>query len=290
MAEAWTVRRVVAWIQGDFERRGISSPRLEADLIICHALGVKRISLYTDLDRPLIERELSEIRALVERRRAHEPMAYILGEREFYSRAFEVNRDVLIPRPDTETLAELVIEALKQSPEPGPVAELCVGSGALIVTLAAQFSGLSCVATDISAAALAVAARNAARHSVAERIDFRAGDLFAALPEGARYAVIAANPPYIRRADLATLDADVRDFEPRIALDGGDDGLDFYRRIAAGARAFLLPAGWLAVEVGYDQAEAVAALFGAAGFEDVRSTRDLSGIPRVVSGRAPRAD
>jgi release factor glutamine methyltransferase len=283
MAEPWTARRVVAWIQGDLARRGFSSPRLEADLLVCHALGLRRIALYTDLDRPLVERELSEVRALVERRRAHEPIAYILGEREFYSRPFAVNRDVLIPRPDTETLVDVALAALPAGS--GPVAELCVGSGAVIVTLLCERPELTGVATDISAAALAVAAANAARHGVSERLTLAQGDLFAALP-ATRFAALVVNPPYIPSAEIATLDPDVRSFEPMLALDGGGDGLEFYRRLSAEAREHLVPGGTLALEVGHDQAESVAGLLRERGFEDVRSTRDLSGIERVVSGRA----
>jgi release factor glutamine methyltransferase len=283
MSEPWTARRVVAWIQGDLGRRGFSSPRLEADLLVCHALGLRRIALYTDLDRPLVERELSEVRALVERRRAHEPIAYILGEREFYSRPFAVDRDVLIPRPDTETLVDVALAALPTGT--GPVAELCVGSGAVIVTLLCERPELTGVATDISSAALAVAAANAARHGVTERLTLAQGDLFAALP-ATRFAVLVVNPPYIPSAVIPTLDPDVRSFEPMLALDGGGDGLDFYRRLSAGAGEHLVSGGTLALEVGHDQAEAVAGLLRERGYEDVRATRDLSGIERVVSGRA----
>jgi release factor glutamine methyltransferase len=288
MAETWTVRRVVAWIQSDLERRGVTSPRLEADLLVCHALGQKRIALYMDLDRPLIERELAHIRALVERRRQLEPIAYILGEREFYSRSFEVTRDVLIPRPDTETLVDAALAALRAPSAPeGALCELCVGSGAVAVTLAAELPSRAVVATDLSQAALSVATRNAERHGVSERVVFRSGDLFAALQPVERFAAIFVNPPYIRSAVMATLDADVRRYEPHLALDGGADGLVFYRRIAADAPAHLVPGGVLGVEVGFDQAGEVRALFEQAGFLHVGSVRDLSGIERVVVARRP---
>ncbi|MFT3922699.1 MAG: HemK/PrmC family methyltransferase [Myxococcales bacterium] len=146
--EPWTVRRVIAWIQSDFERRGVESARLEADLIVAHVLGVKRIALFLDLERPLMDVELSKIRQMVERRRNHEPMAYLLGEREFYGRAFNVSRAVLIPRPDTETLVERALEFLKGRGGDEPVLDLCVGSGAIGVTLAAEAPARRVVVTD----------------------------------------------------------------------------------------------------------------------------------------------
>jgi release factor glutamine methyltransferase len=271
----WTVRSMVAWMQADFEKRGIWSARLEADLLVAHALGVKRIALFLDPDRPLIDAELAKVRALVERRRTHEPIAYILGEREFYGRAFEVNRDVLIPRPDTETLIEAAKVYLAGAPE-GRLLDLCTGSGAIAITLALE-SKRGAVATDISPKALEVARRNATRHGVA--LELHEGDLFAAAPAEA-FRCITINPPYIPAADLAGLDADVREHEPHLALDGGADGLDFYRRIARDVKPFL--DGALLVEVGIHQAQAVSALLAEAGLRDVRAFKDLNGIERVV--------
>lgn len=284
MAEPWTVRRIVAWIQADLTKRGLENARLDADLIVAHALQQKRIALYLDLDRPLMEAELSGIRKLVERRRAFEPMAYILGEREFFGRPFEVTRDVLIPRPDTETLVEQALVALRAGPE-GRVLDLCTGSGAVAVTLAAELAERSVLATDISPPALAVAARNAARNGVTERVELRAGDLFGALEEGERFAAITINPPYIGAHEMAGLDPDVRDHEPHLALDAGADALSFYRRIAAEAARFLVPDGSVLVEVGHTQAQEVSALFEAHGLADVRRAKDLAGIERVVLGR-----
>lgn len=269
---------MVAWMQADFEKRGIWSARLEADLLVAHALAVKRIALFLDPDRPLIEAELTKIRALVERRRGHEPIAYILGEREFYSRSFEVNRDVLIPRPDTETLIDAAKEYLREAPE-GRLLDLCTGSGAIAITLALE-SKRAAVATDISAKALETAQRNAQRHSV--ELTLLEGDLFAAVPPEP-FACVIINPPYIPAADIAGLDADVRDHEPRLALDGGPDGLDFYRRIAREVGPYL--GGALFVEIGIHQSEAVQALFREAGLTDVRAYKDLNGIERVISAR-----
>ncbi len=271
---------MVAWMQADFEKRGIWSARLEADLLLAHALGVKRIALFLDPDRPLIDAELSKLRALVERRRAHEPIAYILGEREFYGRGFEVTRDVLIPRPDTETLIDAAKEYLATAPE-GPVLDLCTGSGAIAITLALE-SKRQAVATDLSDRALEVARRNAHKHGL--ELELLAGDLFAPV-QARRFACITINPPYIPAADIAGLDADVREWEPRLALDGGADGLDFYRRIAREAPAFL--EGALFVEVGIHQADEVQRMFAEAGLRELCLHKDLNGIDRVVSARSP---
>lgn len=288
--EAWTVRRIGAWMQADFERRDIESARLDADLLVAHALGIKRIALYMDPERPLVEAELAAIRALVERRRAREPIAYILGAREFYGRTFGVTPDVLIPRPDTETLIEAALRFLQTEAPEGPVLDLCTGSGAIAVTLAAECTARELVASDVSPAVLRVAGENAERHGVAERLSLREGDLFAALGEGERFACITANPPYIGQHELATLQADVRDYEPRLALDAGADALSFYRRIAHDVQAHLRPGGALFVEVGFEQAAQVAALFAERGLAQVRTFRDLTGIERVVTGRTPMVE
>jgi release factor glutamine methyltransferase len=271
-------------MQADFERRGIDTPRLDADLLVAHALGVKRITLFLDPERPLIEAELTTIRALVERRRAHEPIAYILGEREFYGRSFVVTPDVLIPRPDTETLVEAALAFLRANTVVGPVVDLCTGSGAVALTLAAECSDRELVATDVSPAALSVAQQNVDQLGLAERVALRLGDLFAALDSASRFACITVNPPYIGAHELVTLHPGVRDFEPQLALDAGTDALSFYRRIAESAARYLVPGGALMVEVGIGQAQAVSALFAAAGFGDLRTRRDLGGVDRVVTG------
>jgi release factor glutamine methyltransferase len=284
VAEAWTIRKVIAWIQADLDKRGIESARLEADLIVAHALKQRRIALYLDLDRPLEERELSTIRALLARRRGFEPMAYLTGEREFYGRSFEVNRDVLIPRPDTETLVEETLRQLTARPLPGRLLDLCTGSGAVALSLLCERPGLEAVASDVSRAALSVAARNAARLGVEGRVELREGDLFQVVSGAERFCAVTVNPPYIARAEMATLQPDVRDFEPHLALDAGEDPLSFYKRLTRDAPAHLAPSAPLLVEVGYGQAPAVRDLFEVAGFREVVSVKDLSGIERVVVG------
>ena len=207
--ETWTVRRIVAWMQADFTQRGIDSPRLDADLLVAHVLGVKRLALFLDPDRPLVDAELTQIRALVARRRAREPIAYILGEREFYGRSFRVTRDVLIPRPDTEVLVDEAKRFLAGAPE-GAVLDVCTGSGAVGVTLAAECAGRQVVVSDVSAEALAVAADNAARLDLGARLEARRGDLFAVVGEGERFACITINPPYIGQVELPDLMPEVR--------------------------------------------------------------------------------
>jgi release factor glutamine methyltransferase len=285
VAEAWTVRKVIGWIQTDLAKRGIESARLDADLLVAHGLKQKRIALYLDLDRPLQDGELADVRKLVERRRKFEPIAYILGEREFYGRSFTVTNAVLIPRPDTETLVEEALRVLKKDALPGRILDLCTGSGAVALTLAAELPDREVLATDISEQALAVAAGNAERLGVAARVTFREGDLFAALPDGERFAAITVNPPYIGSDELEALLPDVRDHEPRLALDAGSDALSFYRRLCEGAARFLLPGAQLLVEVGYTQGEQVRGLFASAGLVDVQIAKDLSGTVRVVRGR-----
>jgi len=273
----WTLRRMLEWMQSDFGGRGIASPRLDAELLVAHALGKRRIDLYLELDRPLEDEEKDRIRGLVKRRRAHEPIAYILGYREFYGRRFEVTKDVLIPRPDTETLVARAIEVAG----PGPVLDLCTGSGCVGISVALE-TGVEVVATDVSEAALAVAQRNA--EALGVRVRFVRGDLFAG--ERGPFSVITANPPYLAKRELAEVDPDVREHEPEIALVAGESGLEAHARIAKDALRALTPEGVVLVEVGAGQAAAVGKLYQqVAGFPEVRTHEDLGGIERVVEAR-----
>ncbi len=281
--ETWTVRRVLDWTAKDFAARDLDSPRLDAELLVADALGVDRVRLYMDLDRPLVPPELAAIRARVARRRDREPVAYILGRREFYGRSFEVSPAVLVPRPDTEALVERALELLPQDAE-GPVLDLCTGSGAVAVTLACERPSLEVDAVDVSGEALAVARANAERLGVADRVRFAEGDLFAPLPPGRRYSLVVANPPYIADAVVPTLQPEVARHEPRVALAGGPDGLGVIRAIVAGAPDRLVAGGTLLFEMGADQAAAVRALFDAR-LGAVRTHLDLAGIERVMEAR-----
>lgn len=282
--ERWTIRRVVKWSTDDFAARGIESARLDAELLVAHALGLDRVKLYMDLDRPLTPEELAAIRALVMRRRKREPIAYILGRREFYGRSFAVSPAVLIPRPDTETLIERALELLSEDAA-GPVLDLCTGSGAIAITLAAERASLEVHATDLSEAALEVAKKNAEALGVGERVRWHQGDLFAALPGPREHALIACNPPYVPEGDRASMSPDVAQHEPGMALFAGEDGLDVLRRLCAEAPRWLAPGGTILIEVGAGQAPAVLALVAEAGLVEGRAHEDLGGHQRVVEAR-----
>jgi release factor glutamine methyltransferase len=287
MAETWTVQRILAWMAQDFTALGIASPRLDAELLLCNVLGCDRVRLYMDMPRPLSRQELDAVRALVQRRRKREPVAYILGTREFYRHTFEVSSAVLIPRPETELVVDRALAALpKGATEPAHVLDLCTGSGAIAITLAAERPHTHVAATDISEAAVAVAQRNAERTGVAERVHVVQGDLFAPLPRDRKYAVITANPPYVTEADYETLAPEILQHEPSLALIAGADGLSVLRRICSEAADWLAPQGLLALELGAGQAPAVMDLLRATQrFTDIAAHRDLAGIERVVEAK-----
>jgi len=280
----------------DLRSLGVPSPRLDAELLIGHALSVNRVRLYMDMQRPLTREELAEVRALLVRRRRREPVAYLRGTKEFYLHEFEVTRDVLIPRPETELLVDRALEALPSSSSPtgSPVGaralDLCTGSGAVAITLALQRPLLTVDATDLSHAALAVAARNVERHRVGERVHLHQGDLFSALTERARYALIVANPPYVAESEWDSLAPEITAHEPRMALIAGDDGLSVLRRIVADAADWLVPGGALLCELGRGQAPMVAeSLRADTRFTFVTVHKDLAGIERVVEAHAVTA-
>ena len=263
----------------------IDSARLDAELLLGHALGVERSRLLLKRDATVDGAALARFHALIARRAGGEPVSYIIGRREFWSLEFIVTPAVLTPRPETELLVETVVKVLMAKSAPR-ILDLGTGSGAIAVALAKEIRGAEIVATDISADALEVARANARRHGVEERISFLAGDLFAPVADmtGA-FDLIVSNPPYIRCDDFVSLPRDVRDFEPRIALDGGADGLDFYRRIAREAPRHLTAGGFVAIEIGANLGEEVARLLAAADFDGARMEKDLAGLERVVRAR-----
>lgn len=281
--DVWSIRRVIAWATDDLRKRGAASPRLDVELLLCKVLGLDRVHLVIDADRPLEKGELAAYRSLHQRRRAGEPVAYLLGVREFYGRPFRVDRRVLVPRPDTETLVEVALARTRRVSLSARVLDLCTGSGCVAISLARERLTTRVLGVDLSEDALVVARENALRLG-AVNAGFSRSDLFAALPPGARFELITANPPYIPDAEIAGLPIDIRDHEPRLALAGGPDGLDLVRRVVAGAPARLMPGGVLALEVGAGQAPAVAELFERAGLREIARARDLGGHERVVSG------
>jgi release factor glutamine methyltransferase len=276
----WTVLEVIRWTIARFTERALDTPRLDAELLVAHALGLTRVQLYMQSDRPLVPEELAAIRALIKRRQAGESVAYLVGKKEFWGLEFAVDARVLVPRPDTETLIEEARERLAGVEVPR-VADVGTGSGAIALTLAKLFPAAAVFAVDISPGALEVARGNAERLSLA--VTFVEGDLGASLGEHAPFSLLVANLPYIPSGDLAALPPEVR-VEPALALDGGADGLALVRRLVEEAPALLGPSGVLALEIGAGQAAATAALLSAAGFTDVQTRRDLGGIDRVVSG------
>jgi release factor glutamine methyltransferase len=278
--ESWTVLKILRWTADYFRGKGIESARLDAELLLSATLAMDRVTLYVNFERPLNADELSRYREKVQRRASREPIQYILAETEFWSLPFHVDPAVLIPRADTEVLVE---EALKRMHGCCKVLDIGTGSGAIAIALAHEKPESRVTAIDCSVAALDVARGNARRNGVENRVSCLAGDL-KSLPQGP-FDMIVSNPPYIPSQDWEKLMPEVRDHEPRLALDGGDDGLEAYRRIAVQAAQLLSADGWLLVEVGIGQAKVVTALFRAAGLIDVLQRADYAGIPRVVMGR-----
>ncbi len=263
--------------------------RVEARVLLEIALGVTRTELRLRPERDVTAAEAARFDALVARREAREPLAYVVGKREFYGLPFFVSAAVLIPRPETEFLVEVVLRHVAGR-KSARVADVGTGSGAIAVAVAVNAPGARVWATDVSGKALGVAARNVARHEVENRVTLLEGDALVPLAGFTPFDVIASNPPYVAPGDIATLAPEVRDWEPRVALGTHADALHFYRLFAASAPALLAPGGLLAVEVGHDQAHAVADLWRRVGLTNVTIENDYANIGRVVTGlAAPKA-
>jgi release factor glutamine methyltransferase len=281
----WTVLDVIKWTTARFTERRLETPRLDAEILVAHALRLSRVQLYVQHDRPLTPAELAEIRELIKRRQAGESVAYVVGKKEFWGLELAVDARVLVPRPDTETLVEEGRARLDEQPGDNErIADIGTGSGAVALALAKLRPAAALHAVDVSPDALAVARANAERLGLT--VTFLEGDLVAPLAGQAPFSLIVANLPYVPTGDLAGLAPEVR-AEPTLALDGGPDGLDLVRRLVAAAPPLLRAGGALALEIGAGQADATAALLEAAGFQDVRRRRDLGGVDRVVSGVKP---
>lgn len=286
MAEVWTVLKILEWTTDYFQQRGIDDgARREAELLLADTLDLDRVGLYLNFEKPLHQHELDSYRSKVKRRAAREPVQYILGSTEFWSLPFKVVPGVLIPRADTEVLVE---EAVKKIESDNRVLDIGTGSGAIAISLAKEIEGLSVDALDLSEEALVIARENAELNGVTGQIKFHQGEMAAFNENG--FDVIVSNPPYIPASDIEGLMQEVKDHEPRMALDGGEDGLDFYRQLATMAERALNRGGWLMVEVGIDQASDVSALFVDNGLTECTVRDDYSGIPRVVIVRLPVND
>jgi release factor glutamine methyltransferase len=260
-----------------------ATARRDAELLLMHVTGLSRAELMTHPERELTERQSEHFQAALVRRARQEPLQHILGTQEFYCRSFIVNRLVLIPRPETEHLVEAVLAI---HPAPRSILDIGTGSGILAVTLALELPDASVMATDISAAALAVAQQNARALGAAERVRFLQSDLFEGLRED-RFDAIVSNPPYVATSER--LEAQVRDYEPASALYAGEDGLAIYRRLIPEAFEHLEPGGHLLLEIGHGQRDALRGLLAEAGFAEIGFVDDLQGIPRVVTAASASA-
>ncbi len=289
-AELRTVRELIQITSRYFADKGIASPRLNAERLLGDILSLPRIELYLQHDRPVTGDELQKYRQYVKRRATGEPLQTIIGITEFYSRSFKVEPGVFIPRPETEVLVEQCVQLLTPrgrrmiSPQ---ALEIGCGCGVIGITLAAELPELLVTATDVNAAAVRLSTQNARRLGVAPRVTFLAGDGFAPLPAVLKGKVdlLVSNPPYIRREEIAGLPPEVSQHDPREALDGGSDGLNHYRALAAGLSTWLSPGGGVAVEIGFDQGAAVKAILARGGCQDIVVVRDYNDLPRVVTAR-----
>jgi release factor glutamine methyltransferase len=285
-----TVLEVIQKSTDFLAKKGVDAPRLQTELLLAHVLQLPRMKLYLDFERKLTAAELDSIRTLVQRRGQREPLQHLVGTTSFCGLDIAVNRHVLIPRPETELLAEAGWQFLSTSNhQPATALDFGTGSGCIAIALAAKCPTAHTVALDISPEALATARQNAEQNQVAARIDFRLSDGFAALQPGERFDLIVSNPPYIASAEIGTLQPEVRDHDPRSALDGGTDGLQFYRRLAAEAGTYLSPHGKLMAEFGDGQADATSAIFAGHGWQIEAVREDYSQKQRFLIAAATQS-
>jgi len=295
--QTWTIQKLLNWITEYLTNKNVDSPRLSAELLLSHVLELKRIELYTQFDKTVAKQQLDQLHDLVKRAGRHEPIAYLTGKTKFYSLQLKVSPDCMIPRPETELLVERAIEFLRKRTAAQFVCDLCTGCGCVAVAIAKNFPDVRIIATDISDTALAVAAVNIEKHQLKDRIELLCGDLFdpvvpqldvdkPALSEAEGFDLIVCNPPYVSRAEFEKLDRNVRDYEPRLALFAGEDGLDIYRRILERADQFLKPDAALMLEIGYAQGQAVKELLEQTGiFAEIKIEKDLHNNDRIAIAR-----
>jgi len=285
----WTIQKLLTWITEYLTKNGVDAPRLSAELLLSHVLGLTRIELYTQFNKLVDKADLDVLHGLVKRASQHEPVAYLVGRTEFYSTELEVDAHCLIPRPETELLVQNAIEFLRTREGTQHVCDLCTGSGCIAVAIARNFSEAQVTATDISDAALAVAARNVEKHGLGDRVQLLCGDLFEPLVPGldvTQWDLIVCNPPYVSAAEYEALGKNVKDYEPEMALRAGDDGLDIYRRIADQIDQYLKPDGTLLLEIGYAQGPAVRELLEATEqFAALVVEKDANNNDRIVTAK-----
>jgi release factor glutamine methyltransferase len=283
----WTIKKLLEWNTDYFTKNGIESARLEAEVLIAFSLDLRRLDLYLKFDQPVSDEELQKLKALIKRRVAHEPMAYIVGKKEFWSRDFYVNKDVLVPRPDTEVLVQTVLDEFESLGSLKGL-EVGLGSGCIAITLLSELVDLKMNAVEISPEAVAIAGKNATYHGVNKRLAVKQEDFLKsalAQAESAQYGFIVSNPPYVAATELDSLAPTVKDFEPiKLALLADDNGLAYYPVLASYAKQHLKEGGLLAVEVGDTQAKAVSEIFKDKGLSNIQIKKDLAGHERVVCG------
>tara|TARA_R110002072_G_C7978996_1_gene536087 strand:+ start:103471 stop:104376 length:906 start_codon:yes stop_codon:yes gene_type:complete len=280
--EVWTVKKVLDWTIGHLKQHGCESARLDAEILLAHSRNCRRIQLYTEYDAPLTPEERATMRDLVRRRAAHEPVAYLVGFREFFGVEFDVEPGVLIPRPDTETLVLAALEAAKGLPSPR-ILDVCTGTACVPVAIAQNCAAAVLTAIELDNQAHQIARRNIEKHGLTDRITLLRGDLFSPLASDTSFDVITANPPYVTNEEMNTLPPDIRLHEPELALRGGVDGLDLMRRLIPEAAARLTGAGTLLLEIGSQQGDDVCRLFATTNqYEPAQVVKDLGGCTRVV--------
>jgi release factor glutamine methyltransferase len=286
MADIWTIQKLLNWITEYLTQKKVDSPRLSAELLLSDVLAMKRIELYMHFDKAVEQDKLDNLRGLVKRAGEHEPIGYLVGKTEFYSLELAVCPDCLIPRPETELLVERAIEFLRTRQGEQHVLDLCTGCGCIAIAIAKNFPAAKVIATDISDGALSIAAQNVQKHKLEDKITLLAGDLFEPiirqldLPP---FDLIVSNPPYVSGPEFEKLEKNVKDYEPRLALHGGADGLDVYRRIVAEVDKFLKPDAALMMEIGYAQGMTIRELLEQKGlFASVAIEKDLSNNDRIT--------
>ncbi|UCG80077.1 MAG: peptide chain release factor N(5)-glutamine methyltransferase [Desulfobacterales bacterium] len=290
LPETWTILKILKWTTGYFKSHRLEQPRAAAEILLAHALGLRRVDLYVQYDRHLQVEELELFRGFIKRRIQREPVAYIVGKKEFWSMDLRMTPDVLIPRPETETLVEAALSIVQPKPGPEPlrILDLGTGSGAIVLAMASEWPGQSFYAVDRSEKALAVARENARTRELDKTITFLQGDWFDPVRDRGRYFdVIVSNPPYIASHEFEVLPPEITEYEPREALDGGSDGLAAIRLIIEQAAHHMIPGGWLLFEIGHDQWVAVEKLIsGGKTYRDWAVIKDYSGYDRVVRAKA----
>jgi release factor glutamine methyltransferase len=285
MSDEWTVRRILDWTTAHLKKHGSETPRLDTEILLAQARGCRRIDLYTRIDDILSERERTAMRDLVRRRAQSEPVAYLVGHREFFGLDFHVTPAVLIPRPDTETLVLELLDAAKPLASPR-ILDVGTGSGCIAIAAAVNLRSAQFTATDLSEASLAVARENAQSHHVLERIHFLCGNLFEPCGKDGPFDIVASNPPYIADREKETLQNDVRRYEPHAALFSGPTGLEILFQIVDQAASHLAAGGALLLEISPEQASAVAERMESTGhYEAIRVVKDLAAQARVVVSR-----